>query len=144
MTARSNSSFLGTGWSFPPTFVRATSSVLMVSAAVDIRQSLEILFSTRKGERLMVPEYGCDIWLLVFASVDTAFKTQVKDYIGQAILDWEPRIDLDSVDVQASASVEGVVLIEVGYTIRATNSRDNLVFPFYLDEGTLVTDVGGQ
>ncbi len=129
--------FLGTGWSFPPTFSRQTHSVDMVSGEVDIRQSLWILFSTTLGERLMVPEYGSQLWRMVFRVIDTSLMTQIADFIRDAILTWEARIDVDEVTVEPHATLQGVVWIDVAYTIRNTNTRNNLVYPFYLQEGTI-------
>lgn len=132
--------FLGIGWSFPPTFSMPTRTVVMVSYEADIRESLHILFSTAKGERLMVPTYGCDLNLLVFSSINSSFITEVSDCIEQAIIDWEPRIDVEQVEVKVPDVLGGHVDIVVDYRIRATNSRSNIVYPFYLQEGTLVTN----
>lgn len=130
-------SFLGTGWSFPPTFSTFTYSVEMVSDNRDIRESLWILFSTSLGERIMVPTYGSDLWQLVFESITTMFKNQVADTIRNAILYWEPRILVEEVTVEPDATVDGLVLISVSYLIRKTNARNNLVYPFYLQEATI-------
>ncbi len=130
-------SFLGTGWSFPPTFSTLTYRVEMVSDNRDIRESLWILFSTSLGERIMVPTYGSDLWQLVFESITTMFKNQVADTIRNAILYWEPRILVEEVTVEPDATVDGLVLISVSYLIRKTNTRNNLVYPFYLQEATI-------
>lgn len=135
--SRPDKSFLGTGWSFPPTFSRQSYSVEMVSDERDIRQSLWVLFSTAVGERIMLPEYGSRIWEMLFRNITTTLTTQLEDFVRTAILYWEPRIDVDAVFVQPSSSVAGLVLITVNYTIRRTNSRNNLVFPFYLLEKTI-------
>jgi len=129
---------LGTGWSFPPTFSRAAASVDMASDDADVQQSLWNLFSTQIGERIMLPEYGCTIWQLVFRNANTAFKTETAAAIRQAVLNWEPRIDVDAVTVVPDPAVVGLVVVTLVYTLRRTNSRNNLVFPFYLQEGTLV------
>ena len=131
------SSFLGTGWSFPPTFSRLNYSVDLVSDDQDIRETLWILFSTQLGERIMLPEYGSLLWKMVFQNITTTLTTQLADVVRQSILYWEPRINVDDVSVQPSASVTGLVLILVDYTIRKTNARNNLVFPFYMQEGTI-------
>jgi hypothetical protein len=131
------SSFLGTGWSFPPTFSRWTYSVDLVSDDQDIRESLWILFSTSIGERIMLPDYGSLLWKMVFQNITNTLMTQLADIVRQAVLYWEPRIDVDDVAVQPDATVAGLVLITVSYTIRKTNARNNLVFPFYIQEGTI-------
>lgn len=130
-------SFLGTGWSFPPTFSRYTYSVEMVRDERDIRESLWILFSTALGERIMLPNYGSDLWGMVFQSVTTTFKTKLAETIRDAILYWEARISVDEISVQPDATTDGLVLITVNYTIRKTNVRSNLVYPFYLQEATI-------
>ena len=140
MSSNPDSSFLGTGWSFPPTFSRQTYSVEMVSDDRDIRQSLWVLFSTTVGERVMLPEYGSRIWEALFRNITTTLTTQLEDYVRTAVLYWEPRIDVDAVLVQADASVTGLVLITLSYTIRRTNSRNNFVYPFYLLEKTIPTE----
>src|ERR1700744_3481126 len=106
---------LGTGWSFPPTFSRMTLGVDMVSAAQDIRESLWILFSTSLGERVMLPQYGTRIWQMVFRAINTTLKTQLEEMVRQAILYWEPRIDVLEVNVSATATAEGRVDISVDY-----------------------------
>lgn len=130
-------SFLGTGWSFPPTFSRQTLSVDMVSDENDIRESLWILFSTSLGERVMLPSYGSQIWQMVFHAINTTLNTQLADMVLQAILYWEPRIDVVDVSVTPDASQDGRVLILVDYIVRRTNTRSNLVYPFYLQEATI-------
>ncbi len=133
-------SFLGTGWSFPPTFSLQSYAVEMVSDERDIRQSLWVLFSTAVGERVMLPEYGSRLWDMLFRNLTTTLTTQLEDIVRTAVLYWEPRIDVDAVVVQADATVDGLVLISVSYTIRQTNARNNLVFPFYLLEKTIPTE----
>ncbi len=133
----SETSFLGTGWSFPPTFSRLTYSVDLVSDDQDIRESLWVLFCTATGERLMVPDYGSLLWKMVFQNITNTLMTQLADIVRQAVLYWEARIDVDDVAVVPDATVTGLVLITVTYTIRKTNARNNLVFPFYIQEGTI-------
>jgi hypothetical protein len=134
-------SFLGTGWSFPPTFSRLNYSVEMVSDEQDIRESLWLLFCTSLGERIMLPNYGSQLWRMVFQNITNTLTTQLADIVRQAVLNWEARINVDDVIVQPDASVAGLVLIDVYYTITKTNARNNLVFPFYIQEGTLPVGV---
>ena len=131
-------SFLGTGWSFPPQFDNQLGSVAMLSDSEDIRSSLEILLSTRPGERVMLANYGCHLDELLFEPLTTTMKTYMKDLIQTAILYYEPRIDVNKIGLVDTGEMEGRILITVDYTIRATNSRFNYVFPFYLQEGTEV------
>lgn len=133
----SESSFLGTGWSFPPTFLRETSSVAMAAGDVDIRESLWIIFSTWIGERIMVPKFGTDLWQRVFATMSVTVQTEIAGSVRQSILMWEPRIDVLEVSVTADAATGGLITVNVDYVIRQTNARSNFVYPFYLQEGTL-------
>lgn len=128
--------FLGRGWSFPPTFNRTRPGVEMLEQEAAIASSLEVLLSTAPGERVMLPQYGCNLEELVFESLDTRMKTLMADKVESAILYYEPRIELESVRLDESQEVEGVVLIEVIYRVKTTNSRFNFVFPFYKLEGT--------
>jgi len=129
-------SFLGRGWSFPPTFDRNLVGVVMLEAEADIASSLEVLLTTVRGERVMLPQYGCNLDELVFESFDTRMKTLMADKVESAILYHEPRIALESVRLDDTRELEGVVLIEVTYRVKATNSRFNFVFPYYKKEGT--------
>jgi uncharacterized protein len=130
--------FLGRGWSFPPTFDRASGGVRMLEREDDVASSLHILLSTARGERIMVPQYGCNMDELVFENLDTRMRTLMADKIASAILYHEPRIDLERVEVQndPEETLEGRVLIGVTYRVRETNSRFNFVFPYYVEEGT--------
>jgi phage baseplate assembly protein W len=133
-----DSSFLGTGWTFPPTFSRPDAVVLMASGDADIQQSLRVLFGTVPGERVMLPEYGCDLWRMVFDNLTTTLVTRISDAVRMAVVRWEPRIDVASVKVDAAPGTEGLVTVNVEYVVRRTNARSNLVYHFYLREGTLV------
>jgi len=124
-------SFLGTGWSFPPEFVRETGTVRMTSDEDDIDASLRILFQTARGERLFQPEYGLDMQELVFQPLSATLKTLLAERINVAILIHEPRIEVLSLHVHSPNPHDGSLLIFLEYRIIATNSRFNLVFPFY-------------
>jgi phage baseplate assembly protein W len=128
--------FLGRGWSFPPTFNLDRGGVEMLEEEADIASSLEILVTTARGERTMLPQYGCNLDELVFESLDTRMKTLMADKIESAILYHEPRIELEEVRLDDTRELEGVVLIEVTYRVKSTNSRFNFVYPYYKLEGT--------
>ena len=127
-------SFLGRGWSFPPTFDKSSRQVVMLEAEADIESSLQILLSTALGERVMQPAYGCNMNELVFELLDTTLQTEMKKRIEVAILFFEPRINLEKIELTKN-ELEGIVLISTTYVVRTTNTRNNLVFPFYLSEG---------
>ena len=109
----------------------------MVSAAEDIRESLWILLSTSPGERVMVPEFGCALWQMLFQKLDVTAITEIQELITRAILNWEPRVTVDEVTVVSDPGVAGLVNIYLAYTIRRTNTRSNLVYPFYIHEATI-------
>ena len=132
-------SFLGTGWSFPPTFSRRTACVGMVSDERDIHESLWILISTTLGERIMLPQYGTTLWQKVFAILNTTLVNQIKTIVTQEITSWEPRVTVLAVEVLQDADQQGVIQISLDYMIRKTNVRSNLVYPFYRSEATLAT-----
>ncbi len=127
-------SFLGTGWSFPPTFRQRGRQLDMVSDEADIESSLEILLATRVGERVMQTRYGCNTERLQFEPLDTGLQAYMKDLIRTAILYFEPRIVLDRVEL-LPAALEGRIDIVVSYTVATTNTRNNFVYPFYVHEG---------
>lgn len=128
-------SFLGRGWSFPPEFNKGTQAVKMLEDEADIESSLEILLSTRLGERVMVPKYGCNLDELLFKPLNLTVKTYVIDLIKTAILYYEPRIDVTKIEIDPSDELNGVLLIKIEYIIRTTNSRKNMVYPYYKEEG---------
>jgi Bacteriophage baseplate protein W len=128
--------FLGRGWSFPPSFDAGNARVEMLEQESDIASSLEVLLGTRPGERIMLPQYGCNLDELLFENLDTRMKTLMADKIASAILYHEPRIHLEKVQLNDSREREGVVLIDIVYRVKATNSRFNFVYPYYKLEGT--------
>ncbi|WP_428223905.1 GPW/gp25 family protein [Flavobacterium sp.] len=134
----SKKSFLGTGWSFPPTFSKLSATVATVSDEEDVHQSLQILLSTQLKERVMRSDFGCDLSAMLYENITFTLLTKIKEIIKNAILLYEPRIDLINVEFYMQEEVKGEIKIEVVYRIRATNSRKNFVFPYYLEEGTFV------
>ncbi len=127
-------SFLGTGWSFPPCFSKGGADVETVSGPEDIHQSLQILFATQLGERVMQDEFGCDMKGFLFEGIDQGLINSLTGIISDAILYHEPRITMDRLEISESASEQGLLLISIDYTIKSTNSRYNMVYPFYLNE----------
>lgn len=132
--------FLGRGWSFPLRIDPATGRAAMAVAEEDINESLRILFSTRPGERIMQPEYGCRLFDLVFEPMSEETNSAIEVAITQAILFFEPRVTLEEIEVTTTEWLEGKLAIRLDYTVNQTNSRSNMVFPFYETEGTLVSD----
>ena len=135
---QADKSFLGRGWGFPPRFDARSKSVQMVANEADIKESLRILIATRPGERIMQPAYGCSLHALVFEGVNESTIAEIEEAIDQAILFFEPRIGLERVDVDTQQAYDGLLKIRIEYTVRETNTRSNIVYPFYFQEGTNV------
>ncbi len=133
-----NQDFIGIGWSFPPTFDNINAKVKMSAYTTDINESLEILFTTIPGERVMLSSFGSDLSPMVFESLSTTLITKMQHQIRDAIAIHEPRIDVDDIIFDQTKITEGILQINIIYTVRATNSRFNFVFPYYIHEGTFV------
>jgi phage baseplate assembly protein W len=129
-------SFLGVGWGFPPEFQKEVKALKMLLDEEDIKSSLEILLTTRLGERVMLPNYGCNLDELLFKPLNLTLKTYVIDLIKTAILYHEPRIEVNKIAIDPNNEWAGELFINIDYTVRSTNSRKNMVFPFYKEEGT--------
>jgi phage baseplate assembly protein W len=126
--------FLGRGWSFPVTTDREDAMDL-AAGVTDIEQSIRIIIGTAKGERVMRPEFGCGIHEYTFAAVDTTTLTLVESAVEDALVEWEPRIEVLSVDTDTARLANGRLDIGVEYRVRRTNTERNLVYPFYVDGG---------
>ena len=108
----------------------------MLEGEDDIASSLEILLTTVQGERVMLPKYGCNLDELVFEGLDTRIKTLMADKVETAILYHEPRIELESVQLDDSRELDGIVMINIVYRVKTTNARFNFVFPYYKSQGS--------
>lgn len=122
--------FIGRGWSYPMG-VSGTGGIALSAGDDEIAESIRMILGTAPGERPMRPEFGCAVHDLVFSAVDGRFAGLVDYEVRNALLRWEPRIEVAAVTVTLDPEREGVVLIGVEYTLRTTNDRRNLVFPFY-------------
>ncbi|MPY23413.1 GPW/gp25 family protein [Shewanella psychropiezotolerans] len=131
-------SFLGTGWCFPPQFMAAERSVEMVSAEEDIEQSIHIILSTSPGERVMDPLFGCGIKKMVFEEINQATIAKLMHLISRSLLYFEPRINVELIEIGTDNAMEGRLDIDLNFTVITTNARRNMVYPFYILEGTLV------
>lgn len=131
---KEENSFLGVGWSFPPSFDQVSGQVLMLAGEEDIHSSLQVLLSTKLGERVMQPLFGCNMDLMIFDILDTTLKTEMRNLIQKAILFYEPRISVEKIELDEQSETNGLILITVNYLVRNTNTRGNLVYPFYLNE----------
>ncbi|MBR4812327.1 MAG: GPW/gp25 family protein [Lachnospiraceae bacterium] len=128
-------SFLGTGFSFPVRVDPNTGKVETASNDDDIRESIRIILGTQPGERPMCPEFGCAINRFVFGTTDYTSIMLMKQAVESALVMWEPRIKNIEVSIDHTPDEDGLLLIKIGYTVRATNNPFNLVYPFYISEG---------
>jgi hypothetical protein len=136
-------SFLGTGWSFPPRF--DASGVVMSRDEQDIQESLGILFRTTPGERFLEPKFGLDMHAVLFEPISTTLRSLLTDQVNTAILIYEPRIKVINLQVDSPDPNDGSLQILLEYEVRSTNSRFNLVFPFYrTDSNEVRAKVAGQ
>jgi phage baseplate assembly protein W len=126
-------SFLGRGLAFP---VKPDDDgqLAMASGEIDIEQSIRVILGTARGERVMRPDFGCGIHNRLFDSMNTHNRSLMEQDVRDALVAWEPRIDVDGVAVTAPSGREATVLVEIDYTVRSTNTAENLVYPFYLEE----------
>ncbi len=138
MDKKSYQSFVGTGWSFPPEFSRLSGTVGMTSDQQDIEASLRILLGTSAGERFLRPKYGLNLQSVLFDPMDLTNTTFLQDKIKTNILIYEPRIKIVSLDFDTSQLADGRLQVVLEYIIRSTNSRFNLVYPYFLNDGNEV------
>ena len=123
--------FLGRGWKFPVAVAKG--SIVASGGDEKIRESILIILGTSKGERVMRPEFGCGINDLVFEVNNTATTTLVAYHVKEALLKWEPRIEVLNVFVSPDEEKRHRLNIEIDYEVKLTNSKANLVYPFYLE-----------
>lgn len=122
--------FIGRGWAFPLR-VSATGGIAMVDRDREIEEAIRLVLGTAPGERPMRPEFGCGIHDYVFAPGDGATAGRIAREVRTALERWEPRIEVDDVVIAFDSVDDGTLYIDVHYTVRSTNDRRNLVFPFY-------------
>jgi uncharacterized protein len=124
--------FLGRGWQFP-IVPGADGRLGFAQAEASIEQALWLILDTAPGERVMNPEFGCGIHDLVFGPNTTLARADVEAQVRSALVRFEPRIDV--LGVSADAPESNVIVIRVDYRVRAVNTFNNLVYPFYISEG---------
>lgn len=128
--------FLGRGWKFPPLFNKISNGVQMEENEDDIASSIKIILGTYPGERLMQPDFGCRLTRMNFETVSSGSMVQINEIIASALLRFEPRVKFEKVDLVEQKHEEGILVLRINYRIIITNSRHNIVFPFYMLEGT--------
>jgi phage baseplate assembly protein W len=125
--------FLGVGWKFP---IQVTPNGTIARAGYEqrIEESIYLILSTAPGERLMMRDFGCGIHDLVFSPNDVATISMVTRAVRQALVAYEPRIDVLDVTAETAPQQPNLLLIRVSYRVRSNNARGNLVYPFYVTE----------
>ena len=125
--------FLGRGWKFPVE-VDEAGKIALSEYEDDIREAIRIILMTAKGERVMRPDFGAGLHEFVFASMSVTTMGSIQAAVQNALIEWEPRVQVLTVVVEPDQGEIGKMLINLDYRVRATNTRFNLVFPFYLKE----------
>ncbi len=126
--------FLGIGLAFPPA-ADSHGALAMAAYEEDIRQALQVILATNPGERVMRPDFGAGLRDFVFEPADLSLLQRIETRVREALIDFEPRIDVVEVDTTIDPGTKSIINISITYRIRASNSLANLVYPFYLEEG---------
>lgn len=129
-----NQSFLGNGFSFPFK-VGETGNIDTISLERSVKQSIHLILSTSKGERVMRPNFGCEINDLVFAPNTAHTHNMISYYIEEALTQFEPRIILEEVNAGYCPDDDSKIDITINFKIRSINNAFNMVYPFYLERG---------
>lgn len=127
--------FLGRGFSFPPEVDKITGRFKMVDSEEDIRQAVYIILMTRMNERAMKPDFGCDLTSYIYELPSASFENLLCHEVQDALTSYEPRIRNVRVLIDTKDLLNGTIYLNISYDVRATNNPNNLVFPYYLDEG---------
>jgi Bacteriophage baseplate protein W len=127
-------SFLGRGWAFPVRVHDKEGTIRLSEYEKDIRESIWIILSTAKGERVMRPDFGCGIHDLAFSVVNTTSLAAIEEQVRDALAAFEPRIDVGSVGALGDPGLDGQLRVSIDYVVRGTNNQSNLVYPFYIRE----------
>jgi phage baseplate assembly protein W len=127
-------SYLGRGWSFPVRLHEKEATISLSEHERDIQESIWIILSTAKGERVMRPDFGCGIHDLVFEVINTTTLAELETRVQDALATFEPRIDVTKVSALSGNGIDGQLRISIDYVIRGTNNQLNLVYPFYIKE----------
>lgn len=130
--------FLGRGWKFPIKVDSSTGRIMTSEFEDDIKEAVEIILGTSKGERVMRGEFGSNVRNYIFESMDATNINLLEREVKEAIFLWEPRVRDIEVSVAKDRDDASKLLIEITYVVRKTNNLFNLVYPFYINEGTKI------
>lgn len=134
MISKKEQTFLGTGWGFPIKFSSYTKDTILVSNAECIAQNIRMLLSTRQGERPMFPKYGHQLHIMGFEVISQTLIYRIKEHLEYIFMMHEPRVTLEEIDIDTDGDQDHVIHIHLQYLIRETNTRTNMVFPYYFIE----------
>lgn len=126
--------FLGKGWKFPVSVDKISGRISESSYEENIMDSIKIILETQKGERIMRPEFGCNLKSYTFAEINYTVTSAIEEDVMNALIMWEPRIIDINVKCNRVNTVEAVLNIDISYVVRSTNNPYNMVYPFYLNE----------
>lgn len=140
MTNKDEYPFLGTGWSFPPEFSENGAGIAMQSGAGNVHKSVRLLLETSLGERIMHVDFGCALKNYLFEPLSDRLINDLKHLVNTAIRKHEPRVKLDGVSIDQDRTDAGLLYIRLQYTVKTTNSRFNMVFPFYLNDAQMAEE----
>src|SRR2546427_3986164 len=127
-------SYLGRGWSFPVRLHEKEGTIRLSEYEADVQESIWIILSTSKGERVVRPDFGCGIHDLVFEVINTTTLAEIETRVQESLATFEPRIDVTQVNALSGSGGDGQLRISIDYVIRGTNNQLNLVYPFYIKE----------
>jgi Bacteriophage baseplate protein W len=128
--------FLGRGWAYPVRASARQDDVALVEHEEDVREAVRIILATNRGERVMRPDFGAGLDDFLFESINTTTLALVRHRVEEALIIWEPRIRIERIDAQPHIGERSRIDITIEYRVRTTNAFYNLVYPFYLQEGT--------
>jgi len=127
--------FLGVGWRYPVATDPLKGDIALSRYDRDVKEAIRIILETAPGERVMRPLFGCGIHDLVFEEVNATILTAIEATVHDALVTYEPRIELTNVAIDPSDALDGLLVISIDYRLRWTNQEDNLVYPFFFREG---------
>ena len=135
MRASDHRDFLGIGWRYPVATDPLEGDIALSRFDRDVKEAIRIILETKQGERVMRPRFGCGIHDLVFEEINATTLTAIESTVREALITYEPRIELNNVSVDASEALDGLLVISIDYRLRRTNQEDNIVYPFFFREG---------
>lgn len=127
--------FLGRGWAYPVHPNATHSDAALAVYEQDVREAVRIILETNRGERVMRPDFGAGLNDFLYEPINTTTMALIRHRVEEALITWEPRIRLELIEVLPAAGAHARIDITIEYTVRATNTFYNLVYPFYLQEG---------